>query len=131
RGYWMYPDNPHSTVSWLTPGRASGFVPAEDIVHIYEPQTNQVHGVPWLAPVMTELRDLKDYELSENIRKKVEACMVGMVIPGEGDTSDPNIGLDEALGNIDKAAITDVNGFPFERMEPGMFGVLHGGKDIK
>lgn len=132
RGYWMYPQDPKSSVPFLSTVMKSAFIPAEEIAHIYEPQTNQVHGVPWMAPVMNELRDLKDYELSENIRKKVEACLVGLVIPGEGDTSDPNIGLDETLdGTKDRAVVTDIHGHPFERMEPGMFGVLHGGKDVR
>ncbi|RBO90506.1 phage portal protein [Pseudochrobactrum asaccharolyticum] len=137
-GYWMHQSNPSSVWGWLrgSLGLNSKFIPADEIVHFYEAQDNQVHGVPWLTPVMTEIRDLKDYELSENIRKKIEACMVGMVIPGENETdpADPNIGLHETADpnkRQDPASVTDMNGFPFERMEPGMFGVLRNGKDIK
>lgn len=139
RGYWMFPSNPKSGISWISGGGSvvSKYIPADEIVHLYEPQTNQVHGVPWLAPVMTEIRDLRDYELSENIRKKIESCMVGMVIPAEdeSDPNDPNIGIEETAGEkgsvVDRPAVTDMYGFPFERMEPGMFGVLHKGKDIR
>lgn len=134
RGYWMHQQNPTSDLAWAT-SLNSTFVPAAEIAHLYEPIDNQVHGVPWLAPVITEIRDLKDYELSENIRKKVEACMVGMVVPGDADVdeNDPNVGLveTEAEAGKDPVRVTDIHGFPFERMEPGMFGVLHGGKDIK
>lgn len=132
RGYWMYPHNPKSGVLITGGSTVSSFVAAEDIVHLYEPQTNQVHGVPWLSPVMTEIRDLRDYELSENIRKKIESCVVGMITPGDADTSDPNIGLEEPMiEGRPRAMVTDIYGTPFERMEPGMFGVLHGGKDVK
>ena len=135
RGYWMYGSNPRSSAGWLANASdmVSKFIPANEIAHLYEPQTNQVHGVPWLSPVMTEIRDLKDYELAENIRKKVESCMVGMVVPGDEDVdeSDPNIGLDETLTRKEPTSVTDIYGNPFERMEPGMFGVLRGGKDIK
>lgn len=135
RGYWLHTQNPKSNIAWTYTGKGSSFVPAEEVIHLYRPDENQIHGVPWLAPVLTDLKDLKDYELAENIRKKVESCMVGMVVPGEGDLSDPNVGIDEPLDGLDKnpdnAMVTDVYGYPFERMEPGMFGVLHGGKDIK
>ena len=132
RGYWMFPQNPKSGVLWTGTYMASSFVPANEVAHVYEPQGNQVHGVPWMHAVMNEIHELRDYELSENIRKKIESCMVGLITPGETDTSDPNIGLDETeqLGRP-KAAVTDIHGFPFERMEPGMFGVLNGGKDVK
>lgn len=132
RGYWLHQQNPGLDISWSTRIK-SAFVPAEEVVHLYEPHVNQVHGVPWLTPVMNEIRDLKDYELSENIRKKVESCMVGMVIPGDDDvdTSDPNVGLEERPGDSLDVTVTDVHGHPFERMEPGMFGVLRGGKDIR
>lgn len=136
RGYWMFNDHPKSGLSYLTSGLdnvASKFIPENEIAHLYEPQNNQVHGVPWLHSVMNEIRELKDYELAENIRKKVESCMVGMVIPGddEVDENDPNIGLDETMDKADPVDVTDIYGSPFERMEPGMFGVLRGGKDIK
>lgn len=138
RGYWMYGSNPKSSTGWLTvpTDLQSKFVPAEEIAHLYEPQANQVHGVPWLSPVMMDMHNLADYELSEQIRKKVEACVVGMVVPGddEVDPNDPNLGIAETddPANIDEGiSVTDIYGNPFERMEPGMFGVLRGGKDIK
>lgn len=132
RGYWMFAQNPNDPLPFIGGNRVSGFVPAEDIAHFYEPQSSQVHGVPWLSPVMMELRNLSDYELAENIRKKIEACSVGMIIPNETDNTDPNVGISEALGgNADAPGVRDLYGNPFERMEPGMFGVLAGGKDIK
>lgn len=132
RGYWLHPQNPRSALSWMGSTARSSFVPVSDVVHLYEPQANQVHGVPWLSPVMTEIKDLKDYELAENIRKKVESCMVGMVVPGDDDVdeNDPNMGIDEPI-RPKEVSVTDMHGFPFERMEPGMFGILRGGKDIK
>jgi lambda family phage portal protein len=140
RGYWMWPQNPKANIVSAFTELQSKFVPAADVAHFYEPQNNQVHGVPWLSPVMNDLDELKDYETSENVRKKIESCMVGMVIPAEGDTDNPNIGLTEPaegqeVGDPEDgpppAAVRDIYGFPLERMEPGMFGVLAGGKDIR
>jgi lambda family phage portal protein len=133
RGYWFYPQNPKGGFSLLGTVGISSFVPATDVAHVFEPQTNQIHGVPWLAPVLTELKDLRDYELAENIRKKIEACSVGTVVPGDTENDDdPNVGIAEtAVPGVDRPAVTDIYGNPLERMEPGMWHVLTGGKDIK
>lgn len=139
-GYWILPQNPSSSLPWAFAGNVSNFVPVTDVCHFYEPQNNQVHGISWLAPVLNEIDELKDYELSENIRKKIEACNVGVVIPGdEEESEDPNAGLPETDetppgsddGEVPGPTVRDLYGNPFDRMEPGMFAVLHGGKDIR
>ena len=136
RGYWMFPQNPKGYYGFLQPSFVSSFIPATEVAHFYEAQTNQIHGVPWMAPVLNEINDLRDYELAENIRKKLEACSVGTVIPGDSDNADdPNVGIAESAAEPgvihDPAMVTDIYGNPLERMEPGMFHVLHGGKDIR
>ncbi|MDR6954132.1 lambda family phage portal protein [Ancylobacter sp. 3268] len=132
-GYWMFPRNPKDILGWGTgTALASKFIPASDVAHIYRPDTNQVHGVPWMAPVMNDIDNLADYELSENIRKKTEAAVVGLVIPADDNADDPNIGLlDPADGKEKGAPIEDFQGNPFETMEPGSFAILRGGKDVK
>lgn len=135
RGYWMFANNPKASHPFLATLNTSSFVPAEDVAHLFEPQSNQAHGVPWITPAMTEIRELRDYELAENLRKKIESCMVGMVTPGDEDTADdPNVGIPETddprIIDRQSPAVTDIYGNPFERMEPGMFGVLAGGKNI-
>lgn len=129
RGYWLFNQNPLSTLLRLKSGLTSSFVPANEVVHLFEPLTNQSRGAPWLAPVMTELRDVRDYEVSENIRKKTEACLVGVVIPGD-EEDDPNVGLEEDRDGHEPP-LRDVYGNALERMEPGMFAVAYGGKDIR
>jgi lambda family phage portal protein len=134
RGYWMFPNNPRSGRTNYATNLTSAFVPGEDIAHMFEPQTNQSRGAPWMSSVMTEMQDLRDYEIAENIRKRAEACHVGVIIPGDDETDDPNIGLDETQDpeNPDTSVqMRDIYGNPYERMEPGMFTVAHGGKDVK
>lgn len=126
RGYWMFNRHPHGRTA-KAEALISSFVPAEDIAHAFEPLANQSRGVPWLSPVMTELKDLRDYELAENIRKKVEACHVGVVRPKLGDI-DPNVGLEEVPGT--NPALRDLYGNPVDRMEPGMFAVASDGAEI-
>lgn len=127
QGYWLHPNNPAGQWPSITGNNQSSFVPAEDVAHLYELQTNQIRGAPWLSPVIGELREVKDYELAENVRKKIEACMVGVVVPDNSE--DPNIGLMEKDG--DGSYLTDMEGNPVNRMEPGMFAVMRNGGDIR
>ncbi len=127
--YWMWKNHPHNA-SWTAFTNAPSLVPANEVAHLYEPQRTQVRGVSWLAPVLNNVRNLEDYELAENVRKKIEACYVGIIIPGDRDDEPLAGGLEDDLTDGD-VKMTDMNGNPFERFEPGMFGVAHGGKDIK
>lgn len=134
RGYWMFPANPRSGRTTMQTYMVSSFVPADDVAHMFEPQTNMSRGVPWLSPSLTEMQDLRDYEVAENIRKRAEACHVGVIIPGDDEVEDPNIGFDETEDPANAAnavQMRDIYGNPYERMEPGMFTVAHGGKDVK
>lgn len=128
RGYWLFPYNPQSMR--IGQGNAvSNFVPASDIVHLFEPLTNQTRGVPWLSPVLADLNELRDYLIAENVRKKAEACYVGVISPAQGDL-DPNIGLPEDGSDGVTPPLVDSAGNPVERMEPGMFAVAQPGSSI-
>lgn len=126
RGYWMFPNHPNASVVNTTMQLTSSFVSAVDIAHIFEPQRTQTRGVPWLAPVMIPLKDIDEYNNAEIIRKKIESCVVGVVIPGDSEI--PSVGYDEEDGS---GKITDANGNPIERFEPGMIAYAHGGREIK
>ncbi|WP_323775944.1 phage portal protein, partial [Leisingera sp.] len=66
------------------------------------------------------LQDHGDWQLAEMVRKKTEACMVGVVIGEDGD------------GNTSAAAtVEDQDGNPIENLEPGLFAYARNGKDIK
>ncbi len=133
KGYWMFEFHPQSRGLFAS-SNVSKLVPADQIAHLFEPQRTQVRGVTWLAPILQYVRQLEDYELAENVRKKIEACMVGIIIPKDND--DIAVGYREdgqQNGDNDHGGVqmTDTHGNPFERFEPGMFGVAHGGGDVK
>ena len=128
RGYWLHPNNPVGFWPILGGNNASKFVPAEDVIHLFEPRGNQQRGTPWMSNIITDLREVKDYEIAEGVRKKTEACLVGVVIP-DSSSDDPNIGLDETDGN--GAVLTDSMGNPVNQMTPGMLAVMRNGGDIK
>lgn len=119
RAYWLHPQHPGDSV--LNPRRRSESIaiPASDIVHLYEKQRTQVRGVPWGAPVMRTLRDLDDWTQAELVRKKTEACVVGIVL-----------GADEAEQGI-APGVVDADGNRVEQFEPGLIAYARGGKDIR
>lgn len=134
RGYHVHAQNPIGSARMWNFTNQTSFVAAEDMIHVFEPLANQTRGVPWLSPVLTDLRELRDYEHAENVRKKAEACVVAVVIPGDEEEDElPSLGVPETEGEekVDHPALRDAFGNPFERMEPGMVAYAHGGKDIK
>ena len=135
RGYWMFPQHPGATVNDPKAGRESKFIKAAEVAHLFEPLREQTIGAPWLAPVMIALRDLDDYNQAELIRKKVEACVVGVVVDVEGNDNGVVGQIDSAAdssgGDLGSSGITDADGFPVERFEPGMITYARGGRDIR
>lgn len=133
RGYWLFRHHPGSRGLFAASNKSS-LVKASQVAHLYEPQRTQVRGVSWLSPIMHYARQLEDYELAETVRKKIEACMVGIIIPGDNEDSSmlshPEVG-ESGVDGADGIRMTDMAGHPFERLEPGQFGIAHGGKDVK
>lgn len=124
--YWLFPFHPDN-VNYLTrAGLSSVRVPASEVIHIYDKLRTQVRGVPWGSAAMSALRDLGEYETSELIRKKIEACMVGIVTGG--DENDMGIGI--PVTPEQTPGVYDANGQSVERFEPGMFAYARGGRTI-
>jgi lambda family phage portal protein len=124
--YWMYSSHPgNNFVDWGA-SIESKPIPATDIAHVYEKQRTQVRGVPWGAPAIEDIYSLKDYERSELVRKRLEACLVGVVSGGDDDV----IGLPMPAGEEKPPGVYDGNGSIVEKFEPGMFLHAHGGKTV-
>ena len=118
--YWLHPDHPGDTVRALHNRYQSVRVPADQVVHLFERQRTQDRGVTWLAPVIMALRDLDDWQNAELVRKKTEACMVGVVV----SDSDSSLVAKMTLGG-------EAGGQEVEEFRPGMIGYLSGAEDIK
>jgi len=115
--YWMYRDHPGSInlALSLKPVR----VPAEKVAHLFERQRVQNRGVPWGTPAMRAIRDVDDWQRAELVRKKTEACMVGIVFGADEDQMSMAPTVQDADGNL------------IEQFEPGLIAYARGGKDIK
>lgn len=125
--YWLFGSHPDN--GWIDPKGTSASVPfpASDIAHAYEHQRVATRGVPWGSPTIINLRNLDGYEEAELVRKRIESCMVGIVVPGD-ETDGIGIPLDD---EDQGPGVYDMDGFPVERFEPGMFAYAKGGRDIR
>lgn len=58
-------------------------VPASDVLHIRRiERPGQMRGVPWLAPVMVTLGELRDYQEAQILKQKISALLAGVVDHG-------------------------------------------------
>lgn len=118
-GYWMFPQHPGSNRMMFTNGFLSERIGADRVLHMFERQRVQNRGVPWASPAMLAMRDLGDWQQAELVRKKTEACLVGIVF-GDDDTQ-----------NSVAPVVQDSDGNQVEQFEPGLIAYARGGKDIK
>lgn len=118
--YWMFPDHPGDSTPTFRRNLVSQRVPASMVAHLFERQRVQSRGVPWGTPALRALQDLGDWQVAELVRKKTEACMVGIVFGEEAD------GSTSAAPTLE-----DSQGNQIEQFEPGMFAYARNGKDIK
>lgn len=117
--YWLFPDHPGGTVTVFGRRFESVRIPADRVAHLFERQRVQSRGVPWGTPAMRHIRDLDDWQHAELVRKKTEACLVGIVF-----------GAEEADQGI-APSVEDAEGHRIEQFEPGLIAYARNGKDIK
>lgn len=122
--YWLFRQHPGAPRGMYM---ESAPVPAADIAHGFEKQrASQSRGKPWGTPAITHMRDLAEYERAETLRKKLEACLVGVVTGGGDDPGVTDLNVDE-----NSAGVYNARGDIVERFEPGAFYHARGGSDIK
>ena len=118
--YWLFKYHPHdvSSPSNSMMGITSSRIRASEIAHVYYcDRPGQARGVPWLAPVMMLLEDLEAYVDAEVLRKRVEACMVGIY---KGDLQHWAPAYDGETGDIESVQpIRDADGVPMGDLQPG------------
>lgn len=78
-GYWLHTQHPGDFTFHGAP-YASQMVDFEDAIHLYRPlRAGQIRGVPVLAPVLMNARDLADVVDAMVVKQRVEACFSGFV----------------------------------------------------
>lgn len=130
RAYWMFGAHPGNSFFDPQTSIISKPVPASDIAHAFEKQRTQVLGTPWGTPAMADTYDLAAYEQAELTRKRLEACLVGVMTGGEDDDK-LGMPMPDENGQPLKPGIYDVQGRRVEKFEPGMFYNAVGGRNIE
>jgi lambda family phage portal protein len=119
--YWMFPSHPGDVATGFSRSDlTSRRTPAVDVLHVYRKKRQQVRGAPWIAPVITTMRDEDEYTEAELVRKKIEACFASFITQEEG----PGV---MAVGETE----TNDSGQIEETLEPGMIKYLKPGEDVK
>ena len=126
-GYWLMERHHGAPSDSGGSSNTSKFWSSTEVAHYYEPQRTQSRGASWFAPVMKDLKDLDDYESAELLRKKIEACMVGVVSASPDDDPNADISL---TGEDTIGGITDANGQVQERFEPGTWVYTKAGRTV-
>jgi lambda family phage portal protein len=116
-GYWLYTSHPGNSWIFNAAATQSMRVPASEVMHVYRKRRpGQLRDVSWLAPVLTHLRDLGEYEAALLQKAKIEACLVGAVTDdGEGVIGSP-AGEAAAADGL----FRDARGNVVETFEPGL-----------
>jgi lambda family phage portal protein len=128
RAYWMFPDHPGGMVRNMGRRFQSERVPAAQVAHLFERQRMQSRGVPWVAPSLIAMNDMTDWQRAEMVRKKLEACTVGVVF---GDEDPPGLAPQSTDAGAGGAAVVDSFNNPVESFEPGMIAYARGGKSVQ
>jgi lambda family phage portal protein len=96
--YWLFDRHPGDVVF----GRAallSKRVSAEYIDPLFQPlRPGQVHGVPWMTPIILRAKDINDYDSNEVRRKKIETA-IAMIVERNGGGVGGALGKTETQGN--------------------------------
>ena len=71
--YFLFKEHPHNT-QFGTYDRTHTEVPAEDIIHAYQPERpEQTRGLPFMTTALNRLKMLDGYEEAESYAKKLVA----------------------------------------------------------
>lgn len=115
-GYHLYENHPGS-IHRPYHSLRSKFVPANEILHIYEQERpGQVRGVPKTAAIGVRAKDLDDYEDAQLMRQKIAACFTAFVRDISADFDDCEDTSDDELAS---------------QIEPGLIEHLPPGKTVE
>ena len=128
--YWLWDQHPGELVAGRRAKAASYPVPAERVIHLFNPQRpGQGRGFTRLAPVIARVRDVQLYEDAELQRKNLETRL-SVLASGDASTLSMSESADQAtvkqtgeLGTLASGGITQVpTGVSLTVVEPKAAG---------
>lgn len=123
--YHILAEHPGDPMGMVWRSGATRRISADYMLHVFrQDRAGQVRGVPDLAPVMTRLRVLDDYEAAALEQAVAQACVAAFV------TSNAEPGKAPLEWDGDAYA-TYRNGEASKELSPGMIERLFPGEDVK
>lgn len=125
--YWLYKEHPGDKSMGIVNPDDLVRVAASDIAHIFEPmRPGQLRGVPILAPILTRLRNIENYDDATLTRQQLANLIVAFITrklpPLTGDED-----IDPFTG---QTFDTDTSGSPLVGLQPGLVQELDDGQDV-
>lgn len=123
--YWMYAEHPgDGYFGSIDPSRLLR-IPASEVSHMYMPaRAGALRGVSILAPILTKIRDIGNYQDAVLVRQQLANLFVAFLTRKTGDGDDD---LDPLTGR----SIGGTKGSPISGMSPGIMQELDDGQDVK
>lgn len=124
--YWLFREHPGEQYAYYNAYAAERVrVPASEVLHVFRPlRIGQARGCPWLAPVLTKIREIDQLDDAVLVRRKVANlfAMFTKVTPAPG--SAPGT----LPGQI--PANTDISGRPVAPLAPGLSVRLKANEEV-
>lgn len=102
--YHILPEHPGSS-AWRLRRPESVRVPAIDIIYLRRiDRVGQIHGVPWLAPVMLKMSELAEYQEAEIVKQRMAAMLTAIVT----HESEEPAATGSVLGYLEAGAVAEL-----------------------
>jgi len=128
--YYVYSDHPgdYGFRNVASSGRYITRVPAEEIIHLFlKERPGQTRGVPWLFSSINRLRNLSEYEKSEQIAARASANIAALITTEDADLlNEPEV---EEVGEGEELEIVETVKAN-EALEPGSLMYLAPGEKV-
>lgn len=125
--YWFYREHPFDNKASTINATDLIRVSADEVIHLYEPpRIGAMRGVPDIAPIITRLRNIDDFDDAVLERQKIANLFAAFIKKAPSNLFDPTI--DPLTG---KPIVTDSSEVPMVGLEPGTTQELGEGEEMQ
>lgn len=126
--YWVFKEHPGDRQGFSVDRSMLVRVAASEIAHIYEPlRAGQLRGVSMLAPMLSRLRTIENYDDATLTRQQLANLIVAFI-----SRKLPEISGDEDINPMTGVADeVDSGGTPLVGLQPGLVQELEDGQEVQ
>lgn len=125
--YWVYKEHPGDGLMGTVNPQDMVRVAASEMIHMFEPtRPGQLRGVSMLAPILTRLRNIENYDDATLTRQQLANLIVAFITR----KAPPMTGDEDIDGLTGQPFDTDESGSPLVGLQPGLVQELEDGQDV-